>query len=180
MSEAIREEFSEEEQYRTPDGWVCDSDSKAEWCLEKIREARADRDRMVAWYKKAIETVEKQTDFNTMNLEKMLFEYFQTVPHRKTKTQESYSFPGGKLYLKKQNPEYKRDEKTVIAWLKENGGEQFVKIKEELDWSALKDASSVVNGQLVTGETVNEDGEIIPIVVHGVEIIEREAKFVVE
>ena len=110
----------------------------------------------------------------------MLFEYFQTVPHRKTKTQESYSFPGGKLYLKKQNPEYRRDEKTVIAWLKENGGEQFVKVKEELDWSALKDASGVVDGKLIAGEKVNEDGEIIPIVVPGVEIIEREAKFVVE
>ena len=180
MSEAIREEFHMDEQYATPEGWVCDSDAKAEWAMKKIREARADRDRMVAWYKKAIETIEKQTDFNTMNLEKMLFEYFQTVPHRKTKTQERYSFPGGKLYLKTQNPEYKRDEKTVIAWLKENGGEQFVKVKEELDWSALKDASGVVDGKLVAGEKVNEDGEIIPIIVPGVEVVEREAKFVVE
>lgn len=180
MSEAVREEFHIEEQYNTPDGFVCDTDQKAGWVMQKIREARADRDRMVAWYKNAIATIEKQTEFNTMNLERMLFEYFQTVPHKKTKTQEIYSFPGGKLFMKLQQPEYKHDDKTVIEWLKQNGGQAFVKTKEELDWAALKAASGVVDGKLIAGETVNEDGEIIQIVVPGVEVIAREPKFVVE
>jgi phage host-nuclease inhibitor protein Gam len=151
--------------------FVIDSDAKAEWALKKIKEARDDRDRWVEWYKAQIEKITEQTDFSTMNLERMLAEYFATVPHKKTKTQESYTIPGGKLILKTQNPEYKRDDKTVIDWLKQNKGEKFIKVKEELAWAELKNATAVFEDHIVT-----EDGEIIP----GIEVIEREAKFVVE
>lgn len=153
------------------DGFVIDSDAKAEWALQKIREAREDRDKFVAWYKEQIKKIEEQTDFNTMNLERMLADYFASVPHKKTKTQESYALPGGKLILKRQNPEYKRDDKTVIAWLKQNNGGKFVKVTEELDWSGLKDTVGVFEGSCV-----DENGEIIP----GIEVIEREERFVVE
>lgn len=153
------------------EGFVIDTDAKAEWALTKIREARADRDRWVAWYKDKIDEITQQTDFDTMNLERMLAEYFATVPHKKTKTQESYKLPGGKLVLKTQNPEYTRDDKAVIAWAKANGLPQFVKVEEELAWQELKDATAVFEGHIVT-----EDGEIVP----GVEVTNREAKFVVE
>lgn len=176
MSEAI----IREEEYESPEGFVVDSDAKALWVLEKIRKARAERDDLVEWYKAQTKKIEEQTEFNTMLLEKMLADYFMQVPHKKTKTQESYSLPGAKLLLKKQQPEYKRDDKTAIAWLKENGGGQFIKTKEELDWSALKDASGVVDGKIIFGETVNEDGEIVQIAVPGIEVIDREDKFVVE
>ena len=166
MSELIREE-----QYNEPEGFVCDNDHKAGWIMDKIREARADRDRWVAWYEAKIAEIKAQTDFNTMNLERLLRDYFDTVPHKKTKTQESYTFPGGKLTLKLQNPEYKRDDKAVIAWLKENGMGQFVKVKEELDWSGLKAATGSIDGRIV-----NEDGEFIP----GVEVLNRDPKFIVE
>ena len=154
-----------------PEGFVIDTDAKAGWALDKIREARADRDRWVKWYEDKIAEITAQTDFNTMNLERMLAEYFASVPHKKTKTQESYSLPGGKLVLKTQNPEYKRDDKTVIEWLKANKMTDFVKVKEELAWSDLKGATAAFEGHIVT-----EDGEIVP----GIEVIEREAKFVVE
>lgn len=156
---------------RESEGFVIDSDAKALWALQKIKEARADRDTWVAWYKQKIKEITEQTDFDTMNLERMLAEYFATVPHKTTKTQESYTLPCGKLILKKQNPEYTRDDKTVIEWLKANKMPQFVKIKEELDWQGLKDATGVFEGNVVT-----EDGEIIP----GITVTDREAKFVVE
>lgn len=175
MSELIREE-----EYETTEGFTVDSDAKAMWVLEKIRKARADRDELIEWYNKQIEKINQQTDFNTLLLERMLAEYFKTVPHKKTKTQESYSLPGAKLVLKKQNPEYKHDDKTVIAWLEKNNGQQYIKTKKELDWSGLKSAGDVVEGKLVIGETITEDGEIIQITVPGVEVIDREEKFVVE
>ena len=153
------------------EGFVIDTDAKAEWALNKIREARADRDTWIEWYKSKIAEITEQTDFDTMNLERLLAEYFATVPHKKTKTQESYKLPGGKLVLKTQNPEYKRDDKTVIDWLKNNAHGQYVKVKEELDWAGLKDATAVFEGHIVT-----EDGEIIP----GVEVTNRDAKFIVE
>ena len=162
------------------EGFVIDSDAKAAWALQKIKEKRDDRDEWVAWYEDKIAEIKAQTDFDTMNLERMLAEYFGKVKHRVTKTQEIYALKNGKLILKKQNPEYKRDDKTAIAWLKENGGGQFVKVKEELDWSSLKDASGVVDGKVIFGETITEDGEVVQVAVPGIEVIEREDKFVVE
>lgn len=160
MTEAIKEEF------------VVDTDAKAAWALQKIREARADRDRWVKWYTDKIEEIKAQTDFDTMNLERMLAEYFATVPHKKTKTQESYTLPDGKLVLKRQNAEFKRDDKTVIEWLKkqEDGG-KFIKVKEELNWDGLKKETAVFNGSVV-----DTNGEIIP----GITVIDRPDKFVVE
>lgn len=153
------------------EGFSVDTDAKAEWALSKIKEARADRDRWVEWYQQKIKEIKEQTDFETMNLERMLADYFATVPHKVTKTQESYKLPGGKLVQKTQNPEYTRDDKTVIEWLKTNRLTQFVKVKEELDWSGLKAVTAEFEGKLVT-----EDGEIIP----GVEVVSREPKFIVE
>ena len=161
MSELIKE--TEE--------FIIDTDAKAEWALKKIAEARADRDAWVKWYEEKIEQIKAQTDFDTMNLERMLSDYFATVPHKKTKTQETYTLPGGKLILKTQNPEYKRDDKKVIEWLKQNNGGQYIKVKEELAWADLKANAAVLNGKLFS-----EDGEEIP----GVEIVDREPKFVVE
>lgn len=166
MSELIREENRIE-----PEGFVIDTDAKAQWALDKIHEARKDRDMWVKWYTDKIAEIKAQTDFDTMNLERMLAEYFATVPHKKTKTQESYKLPGGKLVLKVQNPEFRRDDKAVIDWAKANGFGQYVKVEEKLAWAELKDATAVFEGHIVT-----EDGEIIP----GVEVINREAKFVVE
>lgn len=160
MSELLKDE-----------GFVIDTDAKAEWALSKIKEARADRDAWVKWYEDKIAEIKAQTDFNTMNLERMLAEYFSTVPHKKTKTQESYTLPGGKLIMKTQNPEYKRDDKTVIEWLKQTKQEQFIKVKEELAWSELKAATGVLGSNVV-----DENGEIVP----GIEVVYRDEKFVVE
>lgn len=168
MSEVIKEEKTGID---VPEGFVIDCDRLAVWAIRKIKEARADRDAWVKWYEKKIKEITEQTDFDTMNLERMLAEYFASVPHKKTKTQESYQLPEGKLVLKTQNPEFKRDDKTVIDWLKQNKMTDFVKVKEELNWSDLKAKTSVFEGQIVT-----EDGEIVP----GIEVIERDAKFIVE
>ena len=160
MSELIKEE-----------SFVIDTDAKAEWALQKIREHRADRDRFVKWYKDKIKEITEQCDFDTMNLERMLKEYFDTVPHRETKTQSVYDLPTGKIYIKKQNPDFKYDDKTVIEWLKNNGGGRFIEVEETLKWGDLKKAGAVVGGKMFT-----EDGEEIP----GIEIIDREPLFCVD
>ena len=69
MSELIRAEM---------EGFVIDTDAKAEWALGKIKEAREDRDKWVSWYKDKIAEITEQTDFDTLNLERMLAEYFAT------------------------------------------------------------------------------------------------------
>ena len=164
-----------------PEYWVCDSDGKAKWVCEQIKKVNDNRDYMIAWYQEQIKKAKDAADFERAKWESYLSAYFDTVPHKKAKASESYSFPGGKLILKRQEPEYKRDEKTAIEWLKENGGTEFVKAKEELAWKELKDAcAGVVDGKVVLREEVTEDGEIIQITVPGIDVVEREPKFVVE
>lgn len=151
--------------------FVIDNDQKAEWALKKIREAREDQAKWKAFYKAQMAKVDDETDANVAGLEAMLREYFETVPHKATKTQESYQLPTGKLVIKKQEPEYERNDTVVINWLKLTGNKQYIKIKEELDWQGLKKISSVVGEEIAT-----EDGEIIP----GVKVIERPEIFKVE
>lgn len=150
---------------------VVASDVAAMWEIEKRSKIIATAEELIAFYKDKIKKVEEDRDFRVAQCERSLQAYFETVPHKKTRTQESYSLPGCKLVLKTQNPEYKRDDKTIIDWLEKNNGSDYVKIEKKLDWSGLKAKTDVFGGNLVS-----EDGEIIP----GVEVIERPAKFCVE
>ena len=164
-----------------PEHWVCDSDGKAKWVCEQIKKIEDNRDYMVAWYKEQIKKAQDTAEFERMKWEGYLAAYFDTVPHKKASKSESYSFPGGKLVLKRQDPEYKRDEPTVIAWLKEHNAPQFVKVKETLDWDNLKKScAGESEGQMIFGEQVTEDGEIVQLTIPGIDVVYREDKFVVE
>ena len=153
-----------------PQKFVVDDDQKAEWCLQKIKEAKADKDFWKRFYEERLQTVNETADATISQMESMLMEYFKTVPHKKTPTQENYPLPSGKLVCKKQEPRYDRNDDEIIAWLKKNGG-QHVKVTEEVDWSALKKELSVVGDQMAT-----EDGEVVP----GIKVIPREDAFKVE
>lgn len=168
MSELLKEL---EEKLETEEEFRVDDDQKAEWCLQKIREANADMERWLAFYDQRKEAVKADTASRIAFFEHHLQEYFGSVPHKVTKTQENYPLPSGKLVFKQQEPEYERDDENVLAWLKENGGEKYIKVKESLDWSGLKKSLTVC------GETVaDENGVIIP----GIKAIEREPVFKVE
>ena len=168
MSELLKEL---EEKLETEEEFRVDDDQKAEWCLQKIREANADMEKWLEFYDQRKEAVKADTANRIAFFEHHLREYFNSVPHKVTKTQENYPLPSGKLVFKQQEPEYERDDENVLAWLKENGGEKYIKVKESLDWSGLKKTLTVC------GETVaDENGEVIP----GIKAIEREPVFKVE
>ena len=147
------------------------TDIEAGWQLERRKKIIADRDELISFYNDRIEEVKADAEWKLGFVERALRAFFNTRPHQKTKTQEYVKLPGGKLMLKVQNPEYKRDDKTVIEWLKKNGMSEFVKVEEKLDWAALKAATGTIDGRIVTG-----DGEFIP----GVEVTERDPKFTIE
>ena len=165
MSEILKEYAEEPEE-----GFVCDSDQKAEWCILQIKRAQAERERWKAFYKEAMDKANLACD-NTIGLmEGFLSDYFRTVPHKVTKTEENYALPGGKLLIKKQDATFEYDEGEVIEWLKANG-KGFVKTKESLDWDGLKRTLTVV------GETVaDDDAEVIPCI----RAVEREPVFRVQ
>ncbi|MDO6353978.1 host-nuclease inhibitor Gam family protein [Caloramator sp. CAR-1] len=160
------------------EGFKVDSDLKADWCLDKIREANAEYNRFemvvnakIEQLQQALRKAQEKRDREVGFFEAKLREYFETVQAKETKTQKSYTLPSGKLVLKYQQPEFKRDEDTLLNWV-ENNKPQYVKIKKSVDWSSLKKTVKVVNGMVIDSET----GEVI----EGVTVEEREPKFIVE
>ena len=151
--------------------FVVDDDQKAEWCIRKIAEARKEMMDWIEFYVAQTDKVKARCESRIQFFETMLEGYFRTVPHKATKTQESYQLPSGKLVVKKQAPEIERDDDQVIAWLKANCEGAHVKTKETLDWSELKKNVVFMNGCVING-----DGEIIP----GITVTERPDVFKVE
>lgn len=136
-----------------------EDDQTAEWCMEQIRNANEEKKKWKEFYAERLQRVTETCDLTIANMEAYLQSYFATVPHKVTKTQENYALPSGKLVFKKQEPEYERDDDELIAWLKANGGEAFIKTKESVDWAGLKGTLSVM------GETVADvHGQVIPCI----------------
>ena len=168
MSEAINEILEEEEE-QLEQVAVFD-DASAEYLMRRIAEANEQYDRMESWYKHQLEKAKKIRDDTVALAEMSLRAYLDMVPVKKTKTQVSYEFPGGKLVLKAQGPEYERDDAALVPWLKENGLGDLVKVKETANWAELKKGlkESPDGTAMVTA-----DGEIVP----GVKVTQREPEF---
>lgn len=147
------------------------NDDEAEECIKAIRTAEADVQFWKNYYADALQKIadasQRIIDNNTARLE----QYFDTLPHKQTKTQESYPLPSGKLVRKHQDAEFIWNDEELLSWLHENKGEKFIKMKESVDWAGMKKTLSVL------GETVvDENGEIIPCI----KAVERPDVFKVE
>ncbi len=154
-----------------------DTDQKAEWALNIIREEQAEAQRLInvcnsqiLYYQSELKKVQDKLEQKTANLKSMLFEYFQTVPRKATKTQETYTLPSGKLKLKYPQPEYKRDDGTLLKWLKERDMTDYIRVSESPKWGELKKTVQVA------GDKACIDGEIID----GIQIIEKAPVFDIE
>lgn len=158
--------------------FIIDNDEKAEWALAKIREERAEAQRiisvcenMIKRYEEKIQAVKEQLPKKTAYLESQLMQYFEKVPKKKTKTMEKYDLPSGVLKKKYPRPEYKRDEDKLLQWLKERNMTDYIKVKESADWASLKKSIKTVGNKVV-----DENGEIV----EGITVVERPAEFIVE
>ena len=139
-------------------------DNKAEWAIKKIKEIRVERDRLVkvcreqiSEYEMKAQGYEDRASKDAEYFVSLLSQYFETVPHKSTKTQAKYSLPSGDLVLKIKGPEYKRAE-TLVEELEAKGLDAFVKTKKVEDWAELKKLIQIVDGQTMA---VTEDGEAI-------------------
>lgn len=187
-------EMAVENNVQIHEQFVCDNDMKAEWCLNKIRRIRAEQkresdelERQMQFYQDQKEMVDHKADEEVAFFEGILHGYFNSRVDdgftKATKTKVTYKLPTGNLILKHREPEYdyKTNQKEAIAWLKQNGGEKYIKIKEELNWKDLKDASvGVSDGKVCFKEKVTEDGEIIQLFVPGITVTDRDDEFEVE
>lgn len=159
--------------------FVVDNDITADWAIGKITEAFAERDRLVAIADAKIKELQEQKKALVEKAESAngyltgkLYDYFQTVkPSTATKTQTTYKLLSGTLVLKKQQPEFVRDETAMVAWAKASAP-TFVKVKESVDWAELK-KQTTVDGEAVV---LAESGEVIP----GIKAVQREDVFEVK
>ena len=170
MSEA-RQILPEEEQEEQLQEVACFDDSSAEYLMRRRREAIEQYDRMAAWYELNLKKAAEIRDNTIAWAERGLRSFLDVAPVKKTKTQISYELPSGKLVLKVQEPEYIRDDSALVPWMKQNGMDGMVKVKESANWAELK--KQLKEGP--DGTMVTEDGEIVP----GVKAEHREPKFTV-
>lgn len=120
------------------EGWTIEDDSQAEWAMRKIEEAQAEYERWKTYYADSLAKIKAKTD-NTVNFMTVkLAEYFRTVPHKETKTQEKYALPSGELILKKAKTIWVHDDEALLPWLKDNGIADCIKVTEAVSWANLK------------------------------------------
>ena len=167
MSEVV--ELNEIIEQYEDDGYSIKDDRGAEYALKRIKETQAEVDAFRAYYDEQIAKMQSRADGVRNFYEGHLERYFNKVPHKVTKTTESYELPSAKLVWKQQAPEYVRDEEKVLEWLKANDGGEFVKVKESLDWAGLKKMVEVSGSEVVLADT----GEVVP----GISVQYREPKF---
>lgn len=131
-----------------------DCDSMAEWAMRKIAEARNDTLKWQQHFSDQLESIRKANEETEAFFTSCLAKYFDTVPHKVTKTQSKYVLPCGELVLKRQQPEFVRDDSVLAPFLLENGMEGFVKMKPSTDWVELKKHCVLMeDGSVVDGGT---------------------------
>ena len=162
--------FEDEVEEEVKETFKVDSDSKAEWAITKIREKEAEFkrikalcDEMIDQYKQRALDAEKALHRDTDYFKSQLKSYFDKVPHKVTKTQESYALGLGKLVLKKK-VDIEKDSEKLLAWVQKNA-QDYIEVKESVKWGEFKKSLTLDNGNWIT-----ENGEIVD----GVKAIESE------
>lgn len=170
------DQLDPEQEYQ---GFVCDSDEKAEWCIRKIRESEEDTNKWKEHYTLQMEKVEARNNATIQYMNGQLQRYLAHMVAsglaRKTKTTEKYVLPSGTLENKHGTYKYQRDDKKLVEWLKNAAMPELIKteIVQSPMWAELKKLITVEqNGDVVIAET----GEIV----RGVEAHMEEDSFAVK
>jgi len=176
----IVDDVLDEEKFNSgAEGFRVKDDITADWCLDVIREAKAEIKRFemvvnekVKTLNDRLESFKGKQERKISYFEGLLREYIESLSIKPTKAgNKIYNLPSGKLQLKKQEPEYIKDETKLLQALKKAGMKDYIKTVEKPEWEELKKVVTV-SGKVI----VNENGEIID----GVEVRAREPKFEVK
>lgn len=141
------------------------NDGAADWAIRTIADEYTERDRLIKIARDRIEELEQdiatiniQYENKTKYLKSCLNEYFQTVKHKETKTQESYKLLSGSLVLKKESQKIIKNDEELVNYLEKEGLDEFVKISKSPDWAGFKKLVKIIDNNVVDSET----GEIVP------------------
>lgn len=128
----------------------------------KIEEARAKVEDEKAKLQRAI-------DFNMAQIQTS----FNQLKAKETKTQKSIKVISGQVVLKKASQKLECDKEKLLAYFKEKKLNDYIKVKEDVDWSAYKKTLAISNNNIVdnsTGETVVIEGLSIVDVAEKLEV----------
>lgn len=159
--------------------WRITDDGCADWACRKIAEEKAELDRIrelaeaqIQKIEEKLAAAERRYENGTRFLTGKLAEYFETVPHKATKTKESYRLLSGTLTRKYGGAQMKQDDAQLVQHLKDSGQLEFIKTEEKPKWGEFKKRLEIMGGSAVDKET----GEIV----EGVQIIEKPDTFSVD
>ncbi len=160
-------------------GWSITNDETAEWAVAKIAEEREElarvkalADAQIGRIMEKVQAAERRCENGTAWLTSKLSEYFGTVPHKKTKTTETYRLLSGSLKMKLGGVAMKQDDEKLLEYLKASGRADMIKTTEAPKWGEFKKSLQIVGGVVVD----QSSGEIV----EGVEVIEKPDTFTVE
>lgn len=172
--------FDQEETEGAPrPAWRITDDGCADWAVRKIAEEKAELDRIkalaesqIAKIEEKVAAAERRYENGTRFFTGKLAEYFETVPHKTTKTKHSYRLLSGTLAKKLGGVSMKQDDEKLLAFLKSSGNDDMIQTTEKPKWGEFKKGLEIIGGSVIMKET----GEIV----EGVEVIEKPDTFTVE
>lgn len=172
--------FDKEETEGTPrPAWRITDDGCADWAVRKIAEEKAELDRIktlaesqITKIEEKVAAAERRYENGTRFFTGKLAEYFETVPHKTTKTKHSYRLLSGTLVKKIGGTTMKQDDEKPLDFLKASGNDDMIQTTEKPKWGEFKKGLEVIGSSVILKET----GEIV----EGVEVIEKPDTFVVE
>ena len=163
----------ENEEAEDKSEFVIVDDNLADWAIGKIAAEKAECYRLIkaceykiSIFEEKVVKYREQFENKTEYLRSKLMAYFDSVPHKATKTQETYKLPSGTLKRKLSKQDYVHDDEKLTKWLKENIPDLIV---EKPMWGEVKKLLQISNGNVIIAET----GELI----EGVSVEEKPSEF---
>ena len=162
VMEFIGQEIEQEAQ---SDRFVIDNVDRLDWAIRKVTTAEKDAEQKIECAKRQImrlqeyiRRVEEDTEKQTSGLKVMMAPFVKALLEGNKR--RSFSLPSGTVGFRKQEPEFEKDDESLVKWLKESGKRDLVKVKESVDWASLKKQLVDV---MEDGTCVTVDGELIPV-----------------
>ena len=174
-------------QYTEPQANVLfevNSDSEVSRAVDYINWAEYQKEKNTKMYEESIapfiENIKKadkwleeqngrlETNVNTVttNLKVYLMRDNQKRVESGKKARKTVKTPFGNFSLKKQQPQFVKEEKLLMEYAK-SAGKVNEKTTVSIDWAAIKKES-----QLVDGKLIDPNGEVVP----GVKVVEQDDK----
>lgn len=166
MNDTIDGQSAGQEEAGKP--FAIDTQEQAAWAIRKIRLIERRRVEAIATAKAEINKInvwvtaqEEKADRDRAYFDSLLRDYMWRLREEDPKL-KTLSLPGGKLQLRKQQPEYIYNDEQLLPWAKENLPDAVI----------VREATS----KPVIKSYIKDTGEVVP----GVSIEDRPEKFSVE